>query len=184
MSEPNPYADGEYKWGPGQGAGTPGYGYPQDATPGYGYPQDATPGPGPYQAPAYQPTLPGGVALPPQYATGGAPSFAIGDISVVGDQILTPAGPMPLRGAVWNAMDLSRTEEKISTAGIVLACLFVAACGLGLLFLLMKEQTTTGFVQITVNSGGKHHSTMIPAVRPDTIHWAMAQINYARSLSV
>ncbi|MFC9706204.1 hypothetical protein ACFTWD_36575 [Streptomyces sp. NPDC056943] len=181
MSEPNPYADGEYKWGPGQGAGAPGYGYPQDATPGYGYPQDATPGP--YQAPAYQPTLPGG-AFPPQYATGGAPLFAIGDISVIGDQIHTPAGPMPLRGAVWNAMDLSRTEEKISTVGIVLACLFVAVCGLGLLFLLIKEKATTGFVQITVNSGGKHHSTMIPAMHPDTIHWAMAQINYARSLSV
>ncbi|MDV5147899.1 hypothetical protein R1T08_27945 [Streptomyces sp. SBC-4] len=176
MSEPNPYADGEYQWGPGQGPVTPAYGYPQDAPPWAG--------PGPYQAPAYQPTLPGGVAVPPQYPTGGAPSFAIGDITVVGDQILTPSGPMPLRGAVWNAMDLSRNEEKISTVGIVLACLFVAACGLGLLFLLIKEKVTTGFVQITVNSGGKHHSTMIPAMHPDTIHWAMAQVNYARSLSV
>ncbi|MGW0118117.1 hypothetical protein [Streptomyces sp. NPDC003327] len=171
MSEPNPYKAGDsgnYEWGPG----TPGYGYPQDV------PQAASPGAG------YQPTLPGGVVVPPQYAaTGGAPAFAIGDISVVGDQILTPAGPMPLKGAVWNAVDLSRTEEKISTAGIVLACLFVAACGLGLLFLLMKEQSTTGFVQVTVNSGGRHHSTMIPATRPDTIHWVMSQIGYARTLS-
>ncbi|MCT4355666.1 hypothetical protein M5362_21240 [Streptomyces sp. Je 1-79] len=177
MSEPNPYADGEYKWGPGQQAGTPGYGYPQAGTPGYGYPQGGG---------GYQPTLPG-VPVPPQYPpvgqSGGA-SLALGDITVVGDQIHTPAGPMPLKGAVWNAMDLSRTEEKISTVGIVLACVFVAACGLGLLFLLMKEHQTTGFVQITVTSGGRHHATMIPATGPHTIQWVMGQLNYARSLSM
>ncbi|MER7622547.1 hypothetical protein [Streptomyces sp. NPDC126503] len=174
MSEPNPYADGDYTWGPGHGAGAPGYGYPHDAAPAGGaYPV----------SPAYQPTLPGGVPVPPQYAAGGAPSFSLGDITVVGDQILTPAGSMPLKGAVWNATDLSRTEEKISTVGIVLACVFVAACGLGLLFLLMKEKTTSGFVQVTVTSGGRHHATMIPATRPDTIHWVMSQIAYARQLS-
>ncbi|MFF9849970.1 hypothetical protein [Streptomyces litmocidini] len=180
MSEPNPYADGEYKWGPGQQGGTPGspaYGYPQDATPGYGYPQ--TP-------PSYQPTLPGGVAVPPQYGPvgGGAPVLCLGDITVVGDQIITPAGTMPLKGAVWNAMDMSRTEEKMPTVAIVLAVVFFVLCFLGLLFLLMKEKQTTGFVQVTVTSGGRHHSTLIPATGPDTIHWVMGQLNYARSLSM
>ncbi|MFD8208135.1 hypothetical protein ACFV2S_17285 [Streptomyces sp. NPDC059695] len=180
MSEPNPYADGEYKWGPGQQGGTPGqpaYGYPQDATPGYGYPQSPPP---------YQPTLPGGVQLPPQHgpAGGGAPVLSLGDITVVGDQIITPAGAMPLKGAVWNAMDMSRTEEKMPTVAIVLAVVFFIFCLLGLLFLLMKEKSTTGFIQVTVTSGGRHHSTMIPATGPDTIHWVMGQLNYARSLSM
>ncbi|MFD5326355.1 hypothetical protein [Streptomyces sp. NPDC127092] len=175
MSEPNPYKSddsGNYEWGPGQQAGTPGYGYPQ------------TP-------PAYQPTLPGGVPVPPQHApvpampmAGGAPLLSLGDITVVGDQIITPAGSMPLKGAVWNAMDMSRTEEKIPTVAIVLAIIFFVLCLLGLLFLLMKEKQTTGFIQVTVTSGGKHHSTMIPATGPDTIHWVMGQLNYARSLSV
>ncbi|WP_086830973.1 hypothetical protein [Streptomyces sp. NRRL B-24572] len=167
MSEPNPYADGEYKWGPGQ----------QDATPAYGYP---------HAPPPYQPTLPGGVPVPPQYPAGfgGVPTLAIGDISVVGDQILTPAGPMPLKGAVWNAMDMSRVEEKIPTVAIVLAVVFAVFCLLGLLFLLMKEKQTTGYVQVTVSSGGRHHSTLIPAGSPDTFYAVMNQINYARTLSI
>ncbi|MFJ3581505.1 hypothetical protein ACIPPS_04585 [Streptomyces sp. NPDC090127] len=191
MSEPNPYADGEYKWGPGQQQpGTPGYGYPQAGTPGYGYPQEGTPGYGYPQAAGtgggYQPTLPG-LPVPPQHPTGqggGAPLLSLGDITVVGDQIITPAGQMPLRGAVWNVMDMSRTEEKIPTVAIVLAIIFFVLCLLGLLFLLMKEKQTTGFIQVTVVSGGRHHATMIPARGPDTLHWVMGQLNYARSLSM
>ncbi|MFD7323791.1 hypothetical protein ACFV9D_22265 [Streptomyces sp. NPDC059875] len=180
MSEPNPYADGEYKWGPDQQAGAPGYGYPQAGTPAYGYPQ---PGAG------YQPTVAGGVPVPPQYPPvpqggGGAPVLSLGDITVVGDQIITPAGSMPLKGAVWNAMDMSRTEEKMPTVAIVLAVIFFIFCLLGLLFLLMKEKQTTGFIQVTVTSGGRHHATMIPATGPDTIHRVMGQLNYARSLSM
>ncbi|MET9954581.1 hypothetical protein ABZ135_23975 [Streptomyces sp. NPDC006339] len=172
MSEPNPYKDdADYQWGPGHQAGTPGYGYPQTPPP-----------------PAYQPTLPGGVPVPPQHAPvpvgAGAPLLALGDITVVGDQIITPAGPMPLKGAVWNAMDMSRTEEKMPTVAIVLAIVFFIFCLLGLLFLLMKEKQTTGFIQVTVTSGGRHHATMIPATGPDTIHWVMGQLNYARSLSM
>lgn len=166
MSEPNPYKagdSGDYEWGPGrQPAGTPGYGYPQ-------------------QPPSYQQAAPGG---PVPVGGMGAPLLALGDITIVGDQIITPAGNMPLKGAVWNAMDMSRTEEKIPTVAIVLAIVFALLCLVGLLFLLMKEKKTTGFIQVTVTSGGKHHATMIPATGPDTIHWVMGQLNYARSLSV
>ncbi|MET9649291.1 hypothetical protein ABZZ44_03260 [Streptomyces sp. NPDC006460] len=180
MSEPNPYADGEYQWGPDGRSGTPPYGYPQAGTPGYGYPQ-------PVSGAGYQPTLPGGVPVPPQHAPmghGGGAQLSLGDITVVGDQIITPAGSMPLKGAVWNAMDMSRTEEKIPTVAIVLAIIFALLCLVGLLFLLMKEKKTTGFIQVTVTSGGRHHATMIPATGPDTIHWVMGQLNFARSLSV
>ncbi|MBD0710945.1 MULTISPECIES: hypothetical protein [unclassified Streptomyces] len=168
MSEPNPYKPEGYEWGPGQQPPVPGQDYPQ--------------------APAYQPPVPGGMPMPPQHApmplTGGAPLLSLGDITVVGDQIITPAGPMPLKGAVWNATDMSRTEEKIPTVAIVLAIVFFLFCLLGLLFLLMKEKQTTGFIQITVTSGGRHHSTMIPARGPDTFPWVMGQLNYARSLSI
>jgi hypothetical protein len=175
MSEPNPYADGEYKWGPTQPPGTPGYGYPNPA-PGYGYPG---------QGQDYSQTMPAGVPVPTGAPApmGGAPLVSIGDITVMGDSIVTPAGTLPLRGAVWNATDMSRTEEKIPTHAIVLAIVFFIFCLLGLLFLLMKEKTTTGFIQVTVTSGGKHHSTMIPAQGPQTFQMVMGQINYARSLS-
>ncbi|QES49774.1 hypothetical protein DEJ50_20100 [Streptomyces venezuelae] len=164
-SEPGPAGSGQdaYKWGPGN----PSYGYPQP------YPS----------APQYQPTVAGaGLTLPGGYA--GGPAFSLGDITIAGDQIITPSGAMPLKGAMWNATDFSRTEEKIPTHAIVLAIVFAFFCLIGLLFLLMKERVTTGYVQVTVSSAGRHHSTMIPVTNPAVFPWVMGQVNYARSLSI
>ncbi|WP_327177606.1 hypothetical protein OG599_21515 [Streptomyces sp. NBC_01335] len=193
MSEPNPYAGDAYKWGPPQQPANPptvadgqGYGYPAGGppaydTPAYGYPQ---PGPGyGYPGPGQQPGQGGNFPVPHQgYA--GAPTLTIGDIAVVNDSVVTPSGTMPLRGAVWTATDMSRTEEKIPPVAIVLAIVFALFCLVGLLFLLMKEKKTTGFVQVTVTSGGRHHSTMIPAMNPNTFPMLMSQVNTARSMSV
>ncbi|MFF5564271.1 hypothetical protein ACFY7Z_04140 [Streptomyces sp. NPDC012623] len=204
MSEPNPYGkiDGGYNWGPPDGAtpsrpagapsgpppGTPEYDFPPPTladgapggagTPPYGHP--ATP-PGygyPQAGPAYAEQLP-----VPMGVGGGAPVLAIGDITVVGDRVVTPSGTIPLRGAVWNATDMSRTEERIPPVAIVLAIVFALLCLVGLLFLLMKEKRTTGFIQITVTGGGRHHATMVPADHPDAFQRVMGQVNYGRSLS-
>ncbi|MFF8917970.1 hypothetical protein ACF08M_32890 [Streptomyces sp. NPDC015032] len=193
MSDPNPYADDSYKWGPPQQPGNPptvadgqGHGQPGPGTPAYGYPQqlpDSATQPGPaYGYPQGQPGQPGYGY--PQQPGGGAPMLTFGDITVMNDQIVTPAGTMPLKGAVWTATDLSRTEEKIPTVAIVLAIVFALLCLVGLLFLLMKEKKTTGFIQVSVTSGGRHHSTMIPATGPETFQMVMAQINTARSMSI
>ncbi|QHC26213.1 hypothetical protein [Streptomyces sp. GS7] len=173
----NPHAAPE----PGRPADA-GYGYPQGGRPGepgYGYPQAAPPPPAPGFPP---PPAAGFTAQQPPPAGGMA--ISLGDIAVSGDTIMTPAGPMPLRGAVWTATDMSRTEEKIPAHAIVLAIVFFLFCLLGLLFLLMKERTTTGFVQVTVNSGGRHHSTMIPVQSREQVMFVMNQVNYARSMSV
>ncbi|MEU6939972.1 hypothetical protein ABZ943_25200 [Streptomyces rubiginosohelvolus] len=196
MSEPNPYADDAYKWGPPQQPGHQptvadgqAYGYPNPGgAPAYGYPQplpeSATqPGPG-YGYPQHgQPTMPGQY-LPGAPGQGGVPVLSIGDITVMNDAIVTPSGSMPLKGAVWTATDMSRTEEKIPAHAIVLAIIFALFCLIGLLFLLMKEKRTTGFVQVTVTSGGRHHSTMIPAMGPHTFPAIMGQLNQARSMSI
>ncbi|MFG2886309.1 hypothetical protein ACGFYV_29080 [Streptomyces sp. NPDC048297] len=203
MTEPNPH-NGANQWGPEQPPaapaqppvaptqppgfppqplpqGTPAYGYPAapQGPPGYGYPAPVEQGYGfPHpQDPAAMAM--GGAPMP----MGGAPLLTIGDITVTGDQIVTPAGQLPLRGAVWNATDMSHTEEKMPTHAIVLAIIFFLFCLLGLLFLLMKEKKTTGYIQVTVTSAGRHHSTMIPAHSPDAFQAVMGQINYARSLS-
>ncbi|AZS76580.1 hypothetical protein DDE74_22140 [Streptomyces lydicus] len=189
----NPYAapesqpaDPGYGYPQGGRPGEPGYGYPQAGTspqPGYGYPQDVA-------QPAPPPGFPPGA--PPQPAPGGfqpgaqpgGMSLSLGDIAVSGGTIMTPAGPMPLKGAVWTATDMSRTEEKMPAHAVVLAIVFFLFCLLGLLFLLMKERVTTGFVQVTVNSEGRHHSTMIPVQSREQVMWVLNQVNYARSLSV
>ncbi|MFE7312803.1 hypothetical protein ACFU7T_06800 [Streptomyces sp. NPDC057555] len=173
---PSPYATPE-NGGPA-GAG---YGYPQGGRPGepgYGYPQAAPPPPMPAAPP---PPLGGFPGQPPQP---GGTVLSLGDIAVSGDTIMTPVGPLPLRGAVWTATDMSRTEEKIPSHAIVLAVVFFVFCFLGLLFLLMKERTTSGFVQVTVNSGGRHHATMVPVHSREQVMFVLNQVNYARSLSV
>ncbi|WP_432159607.1 hypothetical protein [Streptomyces sp. NRRL F-5630] len=155
---------------PGQ---PPGYGYPQQPPGGYGFPQ---------QRPAGYGFAPPGPGAP--HHGGPAPLLAIGDIIVTQTEITTPAGTMPLKGSVWNASDLSHTEEKISQTGIVLAIILgILLCGLGLLFLLMKERKTSGFIQVTVTSAGRHHSTMVPALGPWSFYQVMQQVHYARSLS-
>lgn len=47
---------------------------------------------------------------------------------------------------------------------------------------LVKERTTTGYVQVTVNGGNRHHATTI-AARGDDVFAVSRQVTSARSLS-
>ncbi|GAA1583535.1 hypothetical protein ACYTFC_11115 [Streptomyces globosus] len=180
--QPNPYPSGNGS------PGSPSYGYPQPypAPPAYQPTVGGAGIPSPAQPPAAVPPgpVPGYPAAPVAGAGAGGAGLTIGDITIAGDQIITPSGTMPLRGAMWNATDFSRTETKMPTHAVVLAIVFFIFCLLGLLFLLMKEKVTTGFIQVTVTSGGRHHSTMIPATDQNTFHWVMSMVNQARSLSI
>lgn len=121
--------------------------------------------------------------LPERVVPSGPPLVTIGDITVEPQRIITPAGVMPTKGAVWSATDMSRTEERMPAYAIVLAIIFFLFCLLGLLFLLIKERRTEGFVQVTVHSGGRMHSTMIPVQSPMAAADILARVNYARSVS-
>jgi hypothetical protein len=108
----------------------------------------------------------------------------IGDITVTQSSVMIPSGRYPVAGSVWTLTDMSRTEEKVSTVGIVLAVVgFLLVCFLSLLFLLMKDRTTTGFIQVSVQGDGFHHATMIPAYSPASIGQVWGQVNYVRSLA-
>jgi hypothetical protein len=81
---------------------------------------------------------------------------------------------------VWTVTDSSHYQERIHPAGIVLAILFIWLCFLSLLFLLMKQRTLSGFVQVTVQGSGVYHSTLTPA---GTLPMVTQQVNYARALA-
>ncbi|QNP64877.1 hypothetical protein [Streptomyces genisteinicus] len=204
MTQPGAPREGEpeYDWSPEEPAGTPPRGAAHPPTRAYGVPHEPTRADGvplgdgagdgdthrAARQAAYQPTVGAGVPVPGHQGgaaplPGAQPLVTIGDITVLPDAVVTPAGTMPLRGAVWNAVDMTRTEDRTPVYAIVLAVLFVAACGLGLLFLLLKEKRTTGFVQATVSGAGIHHTAAIPATGPGTYTEVMAQIAYARSIS-
>ena len=54
---------------------------------------------------------------------------------------------------------------------------------LGLLCLLIRERTTSGYVHVTVHSGGVSHSTAVPIRHPSQVHLVMSHVDYARRLS-
>lgn len=79
---------------------------------------------------------------------------------------------------------MSRQEEKISTVGIILAVVgLFLICVLSLLFLLIKDKRTTGYIQVTVHGEGFQYATMIPALSPATLAQVTQQVNWARSVA-
>lgn len=107
----------------------------------------------------------------------------IGDIACTQDEVITPSGRAPIAGTTWTFTDMTRTDRTIPAWAIVLAVLFFLFCLLGLLFLLVKEERTTGSVQITVSAPGLLHVTQIPVAAPAAVMDFNARVNYARNLA-
>lgn len=107
--------------------------------------------------------------------------YQVGDIGVTADAIVTYRGTAQLSGSTWIAIDQSRTEDKIPTWAIVMAVIFASACLLGLLFLLIKEQRTTGHVEVRVQSGEFWHVTHVPVIDAGHVPWVMNQVSLIQS---
>lgn len=197
--EPQP-GPGDFGQQPG---GTP---YPQQGPPGWGNPSGGHPQSGGYPQPGgypqsggypsgemapYDPAQPpqtgGWQAMPGQAPApqGGPPVATIGDITVTQTEIITPAGTCPLRGATWSINDMSHVEEKIAPWAVIIAILgFFFICVFSLFFLLVKETSASGSVQVTVRNGNFFHSTQIPAHSRPQVQHLHQQFNYIRSLSM
>jgi hypothetical protein len=106
----------------------------------------------------------------------------IGDIACTQATVITPAGSYPLNGTVWLVSNNTVTTQGIPAVAIVLCILFFLLCFLGLLFLLMKEERTSGFVQVSVQGPGLYHAVQIPASSPRTAIDLEQRVNYVRAL--
>ncbi|HXY91392.1 MAG TPA: hypothetical protein VEP49_02875 [Acidimicrobiia bacterium] len=110
-------------------------------------------------------------------------AVTIGDIGVTRTLIVTANGNAPLAGSRWIVLDQSRTEKKIPTWAIVLAVVFALLCLLGLLFLLVKEEQTTGYVEVSVMSGPLTHVTQIPVRSQYDVAAVRQQVHQAQTLA-
>lgn len=159
---------------------SPGDSFPQQNPPSGGFPSGE-------MVPHGQNPQTGGWQAPPEHYQAAAPQqqplTVIGDIAITQHEVITPAGRFPIAGTTWTVTDMSQYNENISTAGIVLAVVFIWFCLLGLLFLLLKEQKWSGNIQVTVQGHGMFHSTMVGVHGPNTVAYVMQQVNYARQLS-
>jgi hypothetical protein len=106
----------------------------------------------------------------------------VGDIACTSTEVITPSGRAPVTAVTWAFTDMSRTTRTIPAWAIVLAVIFFFFCLLGLLFLLVKEERTEGWVQVTAQGQGLLHVAQIPVASPMTVADINARVNYARSL--
>jgi hypothetical protein len=141
---------------------------------GYAHPSDQTPTPGPGPSyPTPQPSYQGPPTSEPVLVT-------IGDMSVTQFHVITPNGTHPLNSTSWYVTDNSTYEQAVPQWAVILAVVgFFFVCFFSLLFLLVKETRTSGFVQVTVQGQGWAHVTQLPAGSAATAH---AQAAYVRNL--
>ncbi len=138
-------------------------------------PPSAPPGAGPATAPP-PPSMAAAMATEPGVLV------TVGDIACTADTALTPGGRVPLARTVWVVQNNTTTTESIPTWAIVLAVLFVFACLLGLLFLLVKERKTTGWMTVSVQGDGAYYATQIPISSPEQVADVDGRVNYIRGL--
>jgi hypothetical protein len=111
------------------------------------------------------------------------PLVQIGDISADQQWVRTPSGSIATGQVTWTVQDMTRRDQGIPTYAIVLAVIFFLFCFLGLLFLLVKEDRTTGWLQVTVQGPAFVHTTQVPANHQGTVADIHARVNFARSLT-
>jgi hypothetical protein len=119
----------------------------------------------------------------PSSAATWQPLIQIGDIGADQHWVRTPSGSIATSQVTWTVQDMTRREQGIPTYAIVLAVIFFLFCFLGLLFLLMKEDRTTGWLQVTVQGPAFVHTTQVPASNQVTVADIQARVNFARSLT-
>src|SRR5262245_1962099 len=101
----------------------------------------------------------------------GAPAdptlFLVGDIGVGRVYLNTPSGSAPMNGSNWYMQEQVYTEEKIPQWAIICAVVgFLFVCLFSLLFLLAKEKTLSGYVDVTVINGDFRHQSRVMVNTP------------------
>jgi len=150
-------------------------------------PRDPEQVPDDRNSPASGSEWPQGAAAPPGPTAVAAPTepllVSIGDIGVTQSWVITPSGNRPVGKVQWIFTDMSRTAQTIPAWAIVCAVVFFFLCFLGLLFLLLKEDRTEGWVQVIVQGPGLVHTAQLPVSSPQQVADYNARVNYARSIS-
>ncbi len=107
----------------------------------------------------------------------------VGEISVSREWLYLPQGRYPLQGSAWTVSDQLTEASQIPPYAIVLAVIFAVVCLLGLLFLLVKEHTVRGVVQISVEGHGFHHATQVPVASYADARAVHNRVNRIRQLA-
>jgi hypothetical protein len=124
----------------------------------------------PVDVPEYDPVLDGVVV-------------EVGDIGVSPRWVHLPDGAYPLQGSQWTVTDQVDEVSEIPPYAIVLAVIFFMVFLLGLLFLLIKERTVQGVVEVSVDGDGYHHVTHVPVASYVGVRSVHKRVSYIRHLA-
>lgn len=106
----------------------------------------------------------------------------VGDIHLTQDWVVTPRGSVPAPEAQFIAQDCSVTTRVIPGWAVLFAILGFLFFLLGLLFLLVREERTTGFVQVQVVAPGWQYVTQIPVSNRAQVADLLARVTYANGV--
>lgn len=104
---------------------------------------------------------------------------SVADIGVTQHWVVTPRGTAPLAGSEWWLADRGAWTQQIPVWAIVLA---IVLFPLGLLFLLCKETTWSGWLEVTVRSGALVYVAALPVPSYEAQH-AHAAVDRIRALA-
>lgn len=122
-----------------------------------------------------------GLPVPPH--AGQPVLVVIGDIGVTADYVITPSGTFPLADITVYGMDQTQVVRKTPSWAIVVAIVFALFFLIGLLFLLVKEESLSGYVMVTVEAQGRRHASMVPVASAMARTDIMQRIGYVQTLS-
>jgi hypothetical protein len=135
---------------------------------------------------ALEPHQPGSDPSPVTWNTAAQESALVqfGDITITEHWLITPAGTAPLRGTQIFVTDMTREERVIPAWAIVFAIIGFFFFLLGLLFLLVKETRSSGFMQISVVNGAFTYQSaeMSRGNRTNQLYELQNRANFARGV--
>ncbi len=111
------------------------------------------------------------------------PLVQLGDIVVTRTEVVTPSGRLPIQQAQLTFLDGSVTTQATPTWAVVVAVIGFFFFLLGLLFLLVKEERTSGYVTIMVTGPGLMHSCRLPVTSRFQVHDLAARVNHVNGLA-
>lgn len=110
--------------------------------------------------------------------------FALGDIGVGRVWVATPSGSAPMNGSTFYLQEAVYTEEKMPQWALIAAIVgFVFICVFSLFFLMVKEKTVTGYVDVTVINGEFRHLSRIPITTPFQLDQIRRQVADAQQMA-
>jgi hypothetical protein len=107
----------------------------------------------------------------------------VGSIAAGTQWLHLPGGPVPLQGTSWTVRDQVHTTTQIPSYAIVLAVIFSVVFLLGLLFLLIKETTVEGVVQVGVEGDGFRYGTQVPVASYEEVRDVHHRVKAIRHLA-